>query len=108
MSQYAKTIECLKEPLKFYTEHKDNKDLGAASVLTMDEAQFGLKNYPAALGYAKEAFHLATELKRKKDSKGASRLLWKIYDKLNNNDSAYYYLQQFLIINEDLEKKQVI
>jgi tetratricopeptide (TPR) repeat protein len=104
--QYEKAIECLKEPLEFYSENRDKKTLGAATLLTMGEAQFGLNNYPAALGYAKEAFHLATELKRKKDAKDASRLLWKIYDKLNNNDSAYYYLQQFLTIKEDFEKNR--
>ncbi|HJS52933.1 MAG TPA: tetratricopeptide repeat protein [Chitinophagaceae bacterium] len=105
-NQFEKAIECLKEPLEFYAENKDKKHVGAASLLTMGEAQFGLKNYPAALEYAKEAFHLATELKRKKDTKDASRLLWKIYDKLNNNDSAYYYLQQFLTIKEDFEKNR--
>jgi tetratricopeptide (TPR) repeat protein len=105
-NQYEKAIECLKEPLEFYSENRDNKVLGAATLLTMGDAQFGLRNYPVALGYAKEAFHLATELKRKKDAKDASRLLWKIYDKLNNNDSAYYYLQQFLTMKEDLERNR--
>ena len=105
-NQYEKTIECLKEPLEFYSENRDKKSLGAASLLTMGEAQFGLKNYPAALEYAKEAFQLSKQLIRKKDTKDASRLLWKIYDKLNNNDSAYYYLQQFLTIKEDFEKNR--
>ncbi len=105
-NQYEKAIECLKEPLEFYSENRDKKSLGAASMLTMGQAQFGLKNYPAALKYAKEAFQLSKQLNRKKDTKDASRLLWKIYDNLNNNDSAYYYLQQFLTIKEDLEKNK--
>ena len=102
-NQYEKAIECLIEPLKFYAENKDKKHVAAASMLPMGEAQFGLKNYLAALEYTQKAFHVAKELKRKKDTKGASRLLWKIYDKLNNSDSAYYYLQQFLTVKEELE-----
>jgi tetratricopeptide (TPR) repeat protein len=106
MKEYAKSIECLKEPLEFYVGNIGKKSQAAASILTMAEAQFGLKNYPAALEYAKEAFHLATELKRKKDTKDASRLLWKTYDKLSNTDSAYYFLQQFLTTKEALEKNR--
>ena len=105
MKQYTKTIECLKEPLKFYAENKDKKDLASAFMLTMAEAQFGLKNYSPALEYANEAFHLAKDLKRKKDAKDATRLLWKIHDHLNNIDSAYYYLQQFLTLQGNLENR---
>ena len=105
-NQYEKAIECLKEPLNFYEENKDKKHVGAASLLTMGEAQFGLKNYPVALVYAKQAFHLAKELHQKKDTKDASRLLWKVYDKLSITDSAYYYLQQFLTTKETLEKNK--
>lgn len=71
-NQYEKTIECLKEPLEFYSENRDNKSLGAASLLTMGQAQFGLKNYPAALEYAKEAFQVSKQLIRKKDTKDAA------------------------------------
>ncbi len=106
LNQYEKVSECLVEPLKFYSENRDKKNIAVSSMLTMGEAQFELKNYDAALKFTTDAFRLSKELHSKKDTRTASRLLWKIHDKLNNTDSAYYYLQQFLTIKEDLEKNR--
>jgi len=104
--QYEKAVECLTEPLKYFAENKDKKSLALSSIFSMGQAQFGLKNYPAALGYAKEAFGIAKEFNLKRDIKDASKLLWKTYDQLNKSDSAYYFLQQFLIAKETLENNR--
>jgi tetratricopeptide (TPR) repeat protein len=104
--QYDKAIECVSEALKFYAENRDKKDIGISSMLTMANAQIGLKNYPAALEYATEAYKLSKDLHLKKDNKAAGRLLWKIHDQLSNTDSAYYYLRQYLAVKESLEENR--
>ena len=105
-NQYEKAIGCVSEALKFYAENKDKKDIAISSMLTMANAQVGLKNYPAALEYAREVFKLSKDLHLKKDNKAAGRLLWKIHDQLNNTDSAYYYLRQYLVVKESLEENK--
>jgi tetratricopeptide (TPR) repeat protein len=104
--QYEKAVEYLIEPLKYFAENKDKKRVSVSSMFSMGQAQFGLKNYPDALRYAKEAFGIAKEFNLRKDIKDASKLLWKTYDQLNKTDSAYYFLQQFLIAKEDLENNR--
>ena len=104
--QYEKAVECLTEPLKYFAENKDKKSIAVSSIFSMGQAQFGLKNYHGALGFAKEAFRIAKEFNLRKDVKDASKLLWKTYDQLNKTDSAYYFLQQYLSAKETLENNR--
>ena len=104
--QYEKAVASLTEPLKYFAENKDKKSVAVSSIFSMGQAQFGLKNYHGALGYAKEAFLIAKEFNLRKDIKDASKLLWKTYGQLNKTDSAYYFLQQFLIAKETLENNR--
>src|SRR5688572_3621722 len=104
-NQYDKALECIAEPLEFFKKSK-MPDQTMDVLLTMSNAYLGKKNFPQALQYSKEAFEIAKQTSSKEGIKDASKILWKTYHQLNNSDSAYYYLQQYMLVRESMEENR--
>ena len=102
-SQYDKALECVMEPLEFYRKNKMSDQMMWV-LITAGSAYLAQKNFPAALTNSKEAFRIAKNRNSKEGIRDASRLLWKGYHQLNNSDSAYYYLEQYMLVKESTEE----
>ena len=100
--QYDKSLEYSLEPLEHFKKNKRVND-ALRVLLTIGSAYLGEKNYTNAIEHSKQAFRLAKETNSKKSIKDASKILWKAYHQINNTDSAFLYLQQYLLAKELME-----
>jgi len=100
--QYDKSLEYSLEPLDYFKKNKRLND-ALRVLLTIGNAYLGEKNYINAIEHSKQAFRLAKETNSKKSIKDASKILWKAYHQINSTDSAFLYLQQYLLAKESME-----
>ena len=104
-NEYDKALECVAEPLEFFKKNK-MPDKTMDALLIISKAYLGKKNYTIALDYSKEAFQIAKQTSSQEGQKEASKILWKTYHQINNSDSAYYYLQQYLLVKESMDENR--
>jgi len=105
ISQYDKALECVMEPLEFYRKNKMSDQM-MWILITAGNAYLAQKKFQAALTHSKEAFQIAKQTSSKEGMKQASKILWKTYHQLNNSDSAYYYLQEYMLVKESMEENR--
>jgi len=67
-----------------------------------------LKNYNASLQYAKDGYYHAYFMNRRPEIMQACQLLSRAYHHLNNNDSAYIYLEKYVTLKDSIQSKQFL
>ena len=75
-------------------------------LLVLGKVYEGKGNYQTSLGYARELFRLATTVRNKQFLKDADELLFTLFDRLKQTDSAYFYFRQHTIIKDSMESAQ--
>ena len=75
---------------------------------TLSEIYDSLKNYKLSLAYAKDGFYNAQIKNRRPEMMQASLLLSRAYHNLNNNDSAYSYLEKYVTLKDSIQSKQFL
>jgi hypothetical protein len=71
-------------------------------------AYAGKNQYNLALPYAREATSNAEYLGRRPDMMNGYELLSRIHHHLGNNDSAYYYLDKYIILKDSIQNRQFL
>jgi tetratricopeptide (TPR) repeat protein len=67
-----------------------------------------LKNYNASLQYAKDGFSHAYFMNSRPELMQACQILSRAYHHLNNNDSAYIYLEKYVTLKDSIQSKQFL
>ena len=115
--QYEKAIAILKDNIVYFdsllqfttgnNQNAGNYGKMAASIL-LSRIYDTLKNYEASLQFAKEGFYHAQLKNRRPEMMQACQLLSKAYHRLNNNDSAYKYLEKYVTLRDSIQSKQFL
>jgi hypothetical protein len=71
-------------------------------------AYAGKNEYNNALPYAREGISNAEYLGRRADIMTGYELLSRIHHHLGNNDSAYYYLDKYIILKDSIQNRQFL
>ena len=71
-------------------------------------AYAGKNEYNNALPYAREGISNAEYLGRRPDMMTGYELLSRIHHHLGNNDSAYYYLDKYIILKDSIQSRQFL
>jgi tetratricopeptide (TPR) repeat protein len=115
--QYDKAIEILTNNniyfdslLKYSTgNYKNAGNYGKmAASLSLSDVYEAKKNYEKALQYAKEGLSQAKEKNRRPEMMQSYQLLSTAYHHLRNNDSAYEYLQKYIVIKDSIQSRQFL
>ena len=75
-------------------------------LLVLGKVYEGKGNYQTSLGYARELFQLASNVKNKQFLKDADQLLFTLFDRLKQTDSAYFYFRHHTTIKDSMENAQ--
>jgi hypothetical protein len=115
--QYDKAIETLKDNIVYFDSllkyttgnyhHAGDYGKMIASI-ALGAIYDSLKNYNACLQYAKDGFHHAYSMNRRPEVMQACQLLSRAYHHLNNNDSAYIYLEKYVMLKDSIQSKQFL
>ena len=71
-------------------------------------AYAGKNEFNNALPYAREGISNAEYLGRRADMMTGYELLSRIYNHLGNNDSAYHYLDKYIILKDSIQNRQFL
>ncbi len=115
--QYDKAIEILKENIVYFDSllnyttgnyhHAGDYGKMIASI-ALGAIYDSLKNYKASLQYAKNGFYHAYSMNYRPELMQACQLLSRAYHHLNNNDSAYIYLEKYVAFKDSIQSKQFL
>jgi tetratricopeptide (TPR) repeat protein len=115
--QYDKAIQILTDNivyfdslLKFTTGNYQNAgNYGKMfASISLSRIYDTLKNYKASLQFAKDGYYNAQIKNRRPEMMQASQLLSRAYHHLNNNDSAYSYLEKYVTLKDSIQSKQFL
>jgi two-component system sensor histidine kinase/response regulator len=95
---------------KEYFSHTDDKMRKTRTAVSIAMAYFHLRNYPAALKYARQSLQWATEIKAKKLIGQSDEILAAVYEAKNDTRNALKYFRLYKdisdsIFNESMLKK---
>jgi tetratricopeptide (TPR) repeat protein len=105
--QYDTALTIFTEPIEHFRKENDEWDLMRA-LLDAGKAYAEKKNTKAALPYAFDGLSIAEKADAKPYMIQGYLLLSKIYNQLQKNDSAYFYLQQYTVLKESVLNKQFV
>ena len=114
MNQYDHALQIINEMLKKADEEIGKKDdavmIGLKGRFSMNAAMAwsGKKDFQKALKYAKEGLTLLKSVNWKVTMIDNYLVLSDIYSNLGRNDSAYYYLKEYMTLKESLVNRQLI
>ncbi len=105
--QYDSALNIFLQPIEHFRKENDQWDL-MRILLDAANAYEGKKNDTAALQYASEGFLIAKNANEKPYMAQAYLLLSKIYNHLQKNDSAYFFMQQYISLKDSVTNKQFL
>jgi tetratricopeptide (TPR) repeat protein len=103
--RYDSALNIFLPPIEHFRTQNDRWDL-MRTLLDAAKAYEGKKDHISALHYVKESFAIAENANVKQYMMRGYELLSKIYNNLNENDSAYFFLQKFTEIKDVVMNKQ--
>jgi tetratricopeptide (TPR) repeat protein len=82
--------------------HRGLNDVNEVKRTLLDIAKtyFALHNNTAALQYAREGLSLALQTKSKQFIRDGYNVLYSVYDRIHETDSAYFYYQKYITIKD--------
>ena len=115
--QYDEAIEILKENIIYFDSlrkyatgnyhHAGDYGKMIASI-GLGAVYDSLRNYNASLQYSKDGFYQAYFMNYRSELMQSSQLLSRAYHHLNNNDSAYIYLEKYVTLKDSIQSKQFL
>ncbi len=97
--KYAKALPNFIRGLAYHKELNDVNEV-KRTLLDIAKTYFVLLNDEAALEYARQGLSLALQTKSKQFIRDAYNVLYSVYDRLHQTDSAYFYYQKYIAIKE--------
>jgi tetratricopeptide (TPR) repeat protein len=107
--EYDKAIEIFKnwsDTIKKY--HPLGLYATTSYLISIAKGYSEKKNYTIALKYAKKGVSLSEEKSERPIMMQGYQVLSSVYHGLGNNDSAYKYLQKYMMIKDSLQSKQFL
>lgn len=105
MGKYREAIDYQEDALKLKYEIGDRKRI-AISLLDLGKIHLALKNYNEAVGYAKKAYEVATDGRLGPEALESLHLLSEGYYSLRVLDSAYFYLNKYIVLKDKIFNEQ--
>jgi hypothetical protein len=106
-NKYAEAIGLLTRGLFYHREAKDKTQVNR-TILDIANTYTALKNDNEALVYAREALDLSKRTHSKQYTRDACRILYEIFQRKENTDSAFTYFRQYIsqkeIVADDVMK----
>ena len=103
--QYDAALNIFLEPIEHFRNQNNRWELMRV-LLDAAKAYEGKKNEATALQYVGECFSIAQKANAKQYMKEGYLLLSKIYNHLQKNDSAYFFIQQYTALQDSIMNKQ--
>ena len=98
-NKYAEALDLLTRGLFYHREAKDKTQVNRA-ILDMANTYTALKKDNEALVYAREALDLSIRTHSKQYTRDAYQILYEIFQRKNNSDSAFTYFRQYVTQKE--------
>jgi len=105
MGKYREAIDYQEDALKLKYEIGDRKRI-AISLIDLGKIHLALKNYQKAMGYAKKGYEVATEGMLSPEALQSLHLLSEGYYSLRVLDSAYIYLNKYIVLKDKIFNEQ--
>lgn len=105
--QYDSALKIFLIPIKHFREQNDRWDLMRV-LLDVAKAYAGKQNDALAFRYAQEGFSIAQEANLKPYMVQGYLLFSNLYKKMHKNDSAYYFMAQFIDLKDSVTNKQFL
>jgi tetratricopeptide (TPR) repeat protein len=105
--QYDSALNIFLDPIKHFRRENDRWDLMRV-LLDAGDAYEEKQNPKAALPYTVEGFSIAAKADAKPYMKQGYLTLSKIYNQFKKNDSAYFFMQKYVSLNDSLTNKQFL
>lgn len=103
--QYDSALPVFLGPIEHLRQENDKWDLMRV-LLDAAKAYEGKKNEPAALRYVNESFSIAQQANVKQYMKEGYLLLSQVYNHLQKNDSAYFFMQRYTALKDSILNNQ--
>lgn len=112
-NQIDSASEYLTPALKYLqTKYYSQMNFGvinlSLALLYMSELSLRQNKYSEAMSYAREGITMATYWRVRPQIMKAYELLSKIHHDLGNNDSAYQYLQKYMLLKDSIQDRQFL
>ena len=105
--QYDKALKAFLEPLDHFRRENDQWDLMRA-LLDAGKAEEKKQNAKTALAYILEGFSIAKKADVKPYMIQGYLLLSDAYKQLQKNDSAYFFMKQYVLLKDSVTNKQFL
>lgn len=105
LKEYGKALKFISEGIDSIRKRINSPGLPNA-LLSLGEVYYKKGNYTVALKYAKEGFTLANQRIEQQTLIHSYELLSSIFHHLKKDDSAYRYLQKFIVLKDSAQKRQ--
>ncbi len=105
--QYDSALSIFLRPVNHFRKENDQWDL-MRILLDAAKTYEEKKNYTEALKYAREDFSIAKKANVKPYILQEYLLLSKLYKHFKKNDSAYFFMQQYISVNDSVKNQQFL
>jgi tetratricopeptide (TPR) repeat protein len=99
--EYDIALSYLEKAIITFRKRKDEGGMIGVMV-DIGKSYAGLKQYSKALQYAKESLTIAKRMDSKEVMQNAYEIYWRVFDALQQKDSAYFYYQHFVTLRDTL------
>ena len=103
---YQQALQNFLQGLQQHYQLNDRSQI-MRSLIDIAKTYAALANDTAAIRYARLGLYLAQETQAKQNIRNAYEVLYKAYDRLNEKDSAYKYLIQYITLKEIVSGAQI-
>jgi len=100
--EYDTALNYLRDASNAFTK-ANNIDGGTWVLVDIGKTYAGMQQYSRALQHARECLTIAKQTNNKFVMQNAYEIHWRVYEGLKQNDSAYFYFQQFVTLKDSLE-----
>ncbi|HSF45096.1 MAG TPA: histidine kinase [Chitinophagaceae bacterium] len=106
-NEYIEAIPMLKTAIDSFTKKRNHPEVSTASIL-LSKATAALGNYDEAFIYSRFSMNVANQWGRRAFMVPIYETLAQIHHKTGNNDSAYYYLNNFIKLKDSIQNSQFL
>jgi len=104
--EYNKALPNFIRGLNYHRQSNDRNQV-MRTLIDIAKTYLALQDNTAALQFSRQALSIANQTGAKKISRNGYQILHSIYDRLKETDSAYFYYEKFVRMNDSIITDQV-
>ena len=104
--KYDPALENFLQALAFHRKLNDQNEIQRTLIL-IAETYFAKADYASAMRFGKEALHVAHQTRAKQILRDGYQVMYTVYDRLHQSDSANYYFRHYTAMKESVANDQV-